>query len=252
MTESLTSHSLFNQLQSDLLLPFYCNHVSKKSTFTLPNPMATSLSSFDSTPWQHSTCTGTSSLKRSSLSASSPRSGVSCDLTAPSQDLLWLLLLYWTSQFWGFQSLRHCLLSFSSFPLSLLSSLWSFQNISPTQSSPPSSTHRFSWLPDTWVFYQTAREGQSVSCSVVSDSLWPCGLSLPGSSVHGILQARILEWVAISFSSSSQPRDWTQVSHIAGRLFTIWATWEANSISRINAIPPFLYSPLSLCPSPSL
>ena len=49
--------------------------------------------------------------------------------------------------------------------------------------------------------------------------------SLPGSSVHGILQARILEWVAMSFSrESSWPRDRTQVSHIAGRFFTIWAT----------------------------
>jgi len=46
-----------------------------------------------------------------------------------------------------------------------------------------------------------------------------------GFSVHGILQARILEWVAISFSKgSSQPRDQTQVSRIAGRFFTIWAT----------------------------
>ena len=44
-------------------------------------------------------------------------------------------------------------------------------------------------------------------------------------TVHGIPQARTLEWVAISFSRrSSQPRDWTQVSYIAGRFFTIWAT----------------------------
>ena len=51
--------------------------------------------------------------------------------------------------------------------------------------------------------------------------------SLPGSSVHGIFQARVLEWVAISFSrGSSQPRDQTQVSCIAGRHFTIWATRE--------------------------
>ena len=50
-----------------------------------------------------------------------------------------------------------------------------------------------------------------------------------GSSVHGILQARILEWVAIPFLRvSSQPRDWTQVSCIAGRFFTIWATKEAH------------------------
>ena len=49
--------------------------------------------------------------------------------------------------------------------------------------------------------------------------------SLPGSSVHGIFQARVLEWVAISFSrKSSWPRDRTQVSHIAGRCFIVWAT----------------------------
>ena len=47
--------------------------------------------------------------------------------------------------------------------------------------------------------------------------------------VHGILQARILEWVAFPFSRrSSQPRDWTQVPHIAGRFFTSWATREAQ------------------------
>ena len=49
----------------------------------------------------------------------------------------------------------------------------------------------------------------------------PMDYSPPGSSVHGILQARILEWVAISFSKrSSWPRDWTRVSCIAGRFFT--------------------------------
>ena len=52
--------------------------------------------------------------------------------------------------------------------------------------------------------------------------------SPPGSSVHEIFQARILEWVAISFSrGSSQPRDRNQVSCIAGRFFTDWATREA-------------------------
>ena len=54
-------------------------------------------------------------------------------------------------------------------------------------------------------------------------------LSLLGSSVHEILQARILEWIAIPFSrGSSQPRDGTQVSCIAGRFFTSWATREAQ------------------------
>ena len=47
--------------------------------------------------------------------------------------------------------------------------------------------------------------------------------------VHGILQARILEWVAFPFSKgSSQSRDWTQVSSIAGRFFTSLATREAQ------------------------
>ena len=63
---------------------------------------------------------------------------------------------------------------------------------------------------------------ESESHSVVSDSLQPRGLS-----VHGILQARILEWVAFSVSrGSSQPRDGTQVSHTAGGFFTSWATRE--------------------------
>ena len=48
--------------------------------------------------------------------------------------------------------------------------------------------------------------------------------SPPGSSVHGILQARILEWIAIHFSrESSWPRDQTWVSYITGKFFTIWA-----------------------------
>ena len=59
------------------------------------------------------------------------------------------------------------------------------------------------------------------SCPTLCD---PMGCSLPGSSIHRIFQARILEWVAISFSrGSSQPRDWTWISCIVGRCFTIWA-----------------------------
>ena len=59
------------------------------------------------------------------------------------------------------------------------------------------------------------------SCPTLCD---PMDCSLPGSSVHGVFQARILEWVAISFSRRpSQPRDWTQVSCIVGRRFTVWA-----------------------------
>ena len=61
-----------------------------------------------------------------------------------------------------------------------------------------------------------------LSCVQLCDTM---DCSLPCSSVHGIFQARVLEWVAISFSrGSSQPRDWTWVSHIVVRCFTIWTT----------------------------
>ena len=70
------------------------------------------------------------------------------------------------------------------------------------------------------------------SCPTLCD---PMDCSPPASSVHGILQARILEWVAISFSrGSSQPRDWTRVSCIAGRRFILWATREAQDQSVNN------------------
>ena len=53
----------------------------------------------------------------------------------------------------------------------------------------------------------------------------------PQGTVHGVFQARVLEWVAISFSmGSSQPRDQTWVSRIAGRRFTIWATSEVHKV----------------------
>ena len=68
-----------------------------------------------------------------------------------------------------------------------------------------------------------------LSPSAVPNSLWPHGLcSLPAFSVHGIFQARKLEWVAISYSrGSSQPRDWTHISCIGRRVLYHWASWEA-------------------------
>ena len=63
-----------------------------------------------------------------------------------------------------------------------------------------------------------------------------------GYAVRGILQARMLEWVAFPFSrGSSQPRDQTQVSHIAGGFFTSWATREALKDGREheNHLDPF-------------
>ena len=63
-------------------------------------------------------------------------------------------------------------------------------------------------------------------------------LATPHSTVHGILQARILEWVAFPFSrGSSQSRDRTQVSRIAGGLLTSWATREAQEYWNGQPIP---------------
>ena len=70
-------------------------------------------------------------------------------------------------------------------------------------------------------------------CPILCD---PIDYSLPGSSVHGIFQARELEWVVIAFSRGSfWPSDRTWVSHTAGRLFTVWATGEASPPSKDNS-----------------
>jgi len=68
------------------------------------------------------------------------------------------------------------------------------------------------------------------SCPTLCDSM---DYSLPGSSVLGIFQAIVLEWIAISFSrGSSRPRDQTRVSHIVDRRFTVWATREVLEVNR--------------------
>ena len=75
------------------------------------------------------------------------------------------------------------------------------------------------------------------SCPTLCD---PMDCRPPGSSVHGVLQARMMEWVAISFSRGSfQPKDQTRVSCITGKFFTIWATRE--SLEYWSGLP---------CPSP--
>ena len=69
------------------------------------------------------------------------------------------------------------------------------------------------------------------SCPTLCD---PMDCSPPGFSVHGILQARTLEWVAMPFSrGSSWPTDWTWVSPFVGRFFTVWTT-TSNYWPRLN------------------
>ena len=68
-----------------------------------------------------------------------------------------------------------------------------------------------------------------LSRSVLFNFLPPHGQRNNGLQPMGILQARILEWIAVCFSKGfSQLKDWVQVSCIAGRLFTSWATREAQ------------------------
>ena len=123
-------------------------------------------------------------------------------------------------------------------------------------SSWPGDWTHISWVPHMWILYLWASwECKLIFCGGIlgimhgsDDILWslsssyarllncvqlfvtPKDCSPAGPSVHGISQARILEWVAIPFSrGSSQPRDWIQVSCIAGGFLTIWATREARN-----------------------
>ena len=99
----------------------------------------------------------------------------------------------------------------------------------------------FNWLPSDLGAGSLENSPKKAKCYVLkvkviitqsSPTLCdPMDSSLPDSSAHEILQARILEWLAISFSrGSSRPRGRTWVSCIAGRFFTIWATRESLSI----------------------
>ena len=81
----------------------------------------------------------------------------------------------------------------------------------------------------SWIWLQSESE-VAQSFPTLCDHM---DCNLPGFSVLGIFQTRVLEWVAISFSrESSQPRDRTSVSRIGGRCFTLWATREALVIEK--------------------
>ena len=84
-------------------------------------------------------------------------------------------------------------------------------------------------------WYSESESEVAQSCLTLCD---PMDCSLPGSSVHGIFQAIVLEWIAVSFSKgSSQPRDQTLVSRIVDRRFAIWATREVLSLVWDHSFP---------------
>ena len=107
--------------------------------------------------------------------------------------------------------------------------------------------HWVTWEIDKAIERKESEVAQS--CPTLCD---PMDYSLPGSSVHGIFQARVREWVAISFSrGSSQPRDRTRISRTAGRRFTVWATraeikWKKVKLLRDKAIDHLKFQRLFL------
>ena len=105
-----------------------------------------------------------------------------------------------------------------------------------TNQSSKFSLRIHSWFVCSW----------KVKMLVTQLGLTLCDDSLPGFSVRGISQARILEWVAIPFSRGSlQPWDWTWVSYIAGEFFTIWFTRETlyiHEFGQMSTCNPQLYN----------
>ena len=115
--------------------------------------------------------------------------------------------------------------------------------------------------------WEVVDSGDILRCiSVHAKSLQSCpslcyamDCSPSGPFIHGIFQARILEWVAMPFSTgSSQPRDWTRISCISSRFFLVWATWEALFLHQFscsvvsNCLRPHGLQHARLpCPSPT-
>ena len=147
----------------------------------------------------------------------------SMNCSTPERDspslFTWVCLNSCPSNQWCHPTISSSVAPFSSCP-----------PFSPASGSFPivSSGHQVAKVLELQLQHWVSEVAQS--CLTICNPMY---CSLPGSSVHGILQARILEWVAISFSrGSSQPTDWTQVSRIVDRCFTIWArAREALSFS---------------------
>ena len=139
-----------------------------------------------------------------------------------------------------FSSCPQSLPASESFPVSQLFA-WGGQSTGVSSLASFLAKNTQDWSPLEWtgwislqskglsrVFSNTTVKWSEVSqsCPTLCDPIDCC---LPGSSIHGIFQARVLEWVAISFSTgSSWPKDWTLVSYIPGRHFNLWATREAH------------------------
>ena len=127
--------------------------------------------------------------------------------------------------------------------MSVLLKVWSPPTRQPVSSISMRTCqkHRFSVpIQDLLQFSSSQFSSVAQSCPTLCD---PVDCNLLDFSVHGIFQARILEWVAISFSrGSSRPRDRTRVSRIGGRCFNLWATREAHLVGFKSIILFVFYS----------
>ena len=124
----------------------------------------------------------------------------------------------------------------NSLAFSMIQRMLAIWSLVPLPFLKPAWTSGSSWFTCCWslawrilsITLLACESEAAQSCPTLCD---PMDYSLPVSSVHGIFQARILEWVAIPFSRRfPQPRDWTRVSRTVGRCFTIWATREVTSM----------------------
>ena len=115
----------------------------------------------------------------------------------------------------------------------------SIPNIRRTELFPFVSTFKmsfYSWFKTKKVKTKLIKKKKNFiwsTCQRKGNQHWLCPILCDPKNywVHGVLQARILEWAAVPFSrGSSQPTDWSQVSHTSGRFFTSWATREAPTL----------------------
>ena len=115
------------------------------------------------------------------------------------------------------------------------------------------------WNTNNWTGRTRGRTDSSDwwSCACACSGTWSCptlqaqGMKSPGSFVHGIFCARILEWVAISYlRGSSQPRDWTHISCISciGRLILYHCiTWEAQEVAEWMIKTKYYFNHPKIC-----
>ena len=109
---------------------------------------------------------------------------------------------------------------------------------------PPNTRPKLASVHKVFISWLQLDKDKDYVCVLTQSCLTPC-CCLPGSSVHGIFQARILQWVAISYSRrSSQPRDQTCISctsYIGRQILYRCATWKSNTIKILTLKNRFLF-----------